>query len=149
MIAEAPVNGTRVIDPQTALLDRKLKLSADLNCRELLGELETADGNIAFLFKGRLEADAQLQAAKSAVDEAETIAALGAVCDGKNEPERKLQRERAVQEDAGYRESVAALRKAETQLAQYDADLDSEKRRARRLEKSIEYRTAALRFLGG
>jgi chromosome segregation ATPase len=135
--------------PAEALLDRKLRLAEALECRTLLADLADLDEQIAALVRGRVELDLQIQAAKGALAEAETLAALNADVTGSNEAQRKLQREAAVLADPAFRAATAELRRLEAQLAHYEADLDTAKRRERRLTRTIDYRVAALRFLGG
>ena len=136
-------------DAATALFDRKLAIARHLDCKTQFEALEAADREIAVLIDARTEAERAVGECKGVVAETETMAALAAVLDGRNEPERKLQRERAVQTDPGSITVVVYLRAAEAELAAIDADLDAQKRAARRLERYIEYRTAALRLLGG
>lgn len=147
MVAQqAPVNGAPT-DPATALFREKLRLSESLNCRDLLADLERVDGQLVALVRGHAELDQQIAAAKGAIAEAETLATVA--IEGKNEAERKTNRALALQKDVAYQNACLELRRAEAQLARHDADLDAAKRQARRVEKAIDYRVAALRFLGG
>lgn len=147
--APTPTPTAPAADPAMVLYREKLKLAGALDCRPQLQDLIKANEAVYALERGRVEVEAAVQAAKAAVAEAETLAALAATPDGKNAEDRKLQRERAVQQDPGYQAACAALRGAEDSLARHQAQLDREKREARRIEKEIDYRTAALRYLGG
>lgn len=130
-----------------ARLARKLKLAESLSCRDHLEAIDIQSAQLTRALTERIELVATAQQAKGAIAEAETLVALG-VIDGKNEPERKLARERAIQTDPAAIGARAAYTAVETALAQHDAWIDEIKRSIRQLERRVEYQTAALRFLG-
>ncbi len=139
------------IHPETALLDRKIALSEQLSCRELLVQLATVETCLGDLVRGDLEAEVQVQAAKGALAEAirnAEFASLSAdTIDGKTEAARKIQRDVLVERDPGVQAAREALRQAEHQRARFAVDLDLMKRSSRGIERAIDYRVAALRFL--
>lgn len=131
----------------TALYDRKLRQAESLECRGLLADLEAADQGIGRYLSERAHAEHELAAAKAALADAEVVAAAGVT--GANETERRTNRALAVRDDPAHQRCLAEHRRAELHLAEIDAALDAEKRAARRLERTVEYRIAVMRFLGG
>ena len=140
----AATNGERTVTLDT-LLNRKLHLAEGLSCRDLFTQLTQADEQIAALSRSHSEERRRLDVARAATEEAAQVAGLEV--EGKNEVERKARRALALRQDAGYIAAVTAERMAESRLSQIELDLDATKRRARRIEREIDYRTSALTFL--
>lgn len=133
--------------PETTLFDRKLKLVSDsLSCRQLFADLETTDADIDRLGRERIEADQRLTSAQAQLAEAESLASLS--IEGKNESERKARKIQLLREDPAYRDAASWLREAERQRDELDVDLESLRRKARRIERNIDYRTAMGRLFG-
>ena len=130
-----------------ALLDRKLRLAEALSCRDLFSELEAVDAAIEQAMRDRLELDAQLVVAEAQLAEHEALLALQV--ESKNETERKAKRAQLLAEDATHQELVGQVRDLERRKGELDLRLETLRRKARRLERGIEYRVAALRMLGG
>jgi hypothetical protein len=129
------------------LFDRKLALVRDaLSCRSLFAELEAVDGELDRLGAEKAEIEDRLRALKAEADEAETLAVVAV--EGRNEAERKARRAEALRDDPRHREAAARLRDAAGDAARVEADLERMARRRRRVERAIDYRIAALRFLG-
>jgi hypothetical protein len=123
------------------------KTLQQFGCDALLADLERSDNTVAQLLLARAQLEDELGMTKAQALEAETIAALGV--EGKNEMERKAQKALLLQRDVAYQGACLEVRRVEAKIAQVDADLESAKRKSRRLEHTIAFRCAALRFLGG
>lgn len=134
-------------DAPTQLYHAKLRLADGLNCRDLLADLERADRDLARVLAGQIELDGAVAAAKAALGDAETLAGLSV--EGKNEQERRVNRAIALQRDPQYQNAALEVRRAEIRLAEQSAALETAKRAAKRLERTIDYRVAVLRFLAG
>lgn len=135
-------------DAAAALLDRKLAIVREsLSCRDLFAEWAGVDARIEQGLRGLVESGQRLAAAQAQMAETEAIACLAV--EGKNETERKANKALALKQDAAYQAAATAVREEEYRRAEADAEMESLRRRARRTEKQIDYRIAALRLLGG
>jgi chromosome segregation ATPase len=128
-------------------LERRLRLGEQLSCRELFAELEQLDEQIVALTARVAELDRVLSYRQGELSDLETLAALGV--EGKNEAERKARRIEALRNDATYQAALDLLRSTQAERDRVEAELDAAKRKARRIERRIEYQVAVLRFLGG
>lgn len=143
----ADLSTARPSDPATALFERKLKLAEGLSCRQLLADWDALDAQLDAANRERAECDERVRAAHAQLAEAESLAAL--TVEGKNETERKARKLQALRDDPTYREAAAAVGDAERRRTEAEADAEALRRQARRVEKAIDYRIAALRLLGG
>jgi hypothetical protein len=141
------MGGDDVSDNDTALFERKLKLAESLSCRHLFADLEAVDAQIDQALRERVERDQRLAAAQAQVADTEALIALQA--EGKNETERKARRTQLLLEDTAYQQALATVRDLDRQRDELDVALESLRRQARRIERQIEYRIAAMRLLGG
>lgn len=130
-----------------ALLDRKLKIGESLSCRQLFIDLEEIDAQIEEAARERIALDQLLTASQAQLAEAESLAAL--TVEGKNEAERKAKKTQLLREDPAYCDALGAVRDAEFKRAEADVLAETLKRKARRIERQVEYRIAALRMIGG
>lgn len=130
-----------------SMLDRKLKLMERLSCHDLFLELESLDEQMISLVARQADLDREIRQRQAELAEAEALAALNV--EGKNETERKARKIEALHADVAYQTALDTLRVAEAELAQTSSALEALKRKARRVERRIEYQTAILRFLGG
>lgn len=131
----------------TTLFDRKLKLGEALNCRQLFADWDEIDAQSEQATRDRIDLDQRLTIAQAQAADAECLAAL--TVDGKNDAERKARKTQALRDDPAYGEAMAVVRDLERQRAELDATTDALRRKARRIERNIEYRIAALRMMGG
>ena len=127
------------------LLSRKARLAEQFSCRSLFTELELADAAVVTALGAKLDAEARVAHGKAELDDLETLAGL--VVEGRNETERKANRVKALGENAAYRAALEVQRDAEASLARIEADLETAKRTARRLEARIRYNVAVLEVL--
>lgn len=156
MATNPPRNGTTATRPAqpkspdaaTALFERKLRLVAEqLSCRDLFAELEGLDTDIEVRSRERNDIEAQLAAAQAAIAELEALVALQV--EGKNETERKANKVALLKVDEGYQAALRTVRELEAKRLELDTDLHALGRKARRVERRIDYNTGAMRFLGG
>lgn len=153
MVTTQTPNGTAqptkqaVLDPATALFERKLKLADQFSCRSLLVELETVDAELADLF-GQIErVNLKLKASTAQAEEHATLLTIGV--EGKNEQERKENRAKLVHQDTAHGAMLAAIGAIEAERAGLLERHEAAKRAAKRIELTVQYRTEVLRFLGG
>lgn len=132
--------------PEVAsLADRKMHLAEQFSCRALFVELEQADAAFVRALGAKLDAEARIARGKAELEDLATLAGLAV--EGKNEIERRANRVKALNQDAAYRDAVKTQRAAESEAARIEADLETARRTARRLELNIRYRTAVLEVL--
>lgn len=142
-----PPSGATSLTPEQALYKHKLSLLPRYDCATPLTDLAKVHEDVSRLMAERVTIERDLSHAKAAMVNAEILAVLNV--EGKNETERKANRAEALRTDTMYQDAAAQVRDYENDLARIDADLDSLKRTARRLEHVIDFHVAVLRFLAG
>lgn len=129
----------------TALLKRKLEIGESLSCRQLFADLEEVDKQIEQASRERIDLDQLYISTQAHLAEAESIASLSV--EGKNEAERKAKKTQLLRDDPAYADALSAARDVERQRAEAEVNAEMLKRKARRIERQIDYRTAALQSI--
>lgn len=132
----------KVMAPQEWVLERKLKLVRELNCRDFFDQLEANDVAVAETDREMTKANQALQAMKVEADDAESLVALG--IEGKNETERKAKKTQLLREDATYRSIQSSIQMLEGSALELRDKLEALRRNGKRLELQIKYRIAIL-----
>lgn len=140
-----PAPAPRVISPEEWLLERKLELVKQGNCKDLFAELRANDAELDSIDKAIMDATANLQEARRQADESEKLVALNV--EGSNADKRKAETIRLLKEDASYQGLLSQIRGYEATLADANIRHDSAKRNSRRIQMEIEYRTAVLQAI--
>lgn len=132
----------QVMSPEEWLLERKLQIVKQANCKELFDQIREADNLIAAGESELSKVTLQLQAAKAQAEEFEDLAVL--TVEGKNEAERKARRIEALRADPTYQAQKNQIVELGFAFAECRDTLETNRRNAKRLEMEIKYRVAIL-----
>lgn len=146
---DAPTNGATVAivkDAATALFERKLSLSQQLQCRDLLADLEAADDALIAALGQKAVFDQDMLTLKAMLADLEDMA-WGTV-DESNDKKRKAAHIQALRDDPVYQAKLKDYRSEMADAAALDVAIKKYERRGRRIERAIDYRTSVLNCLG-
>ena len=127
------------------LFERKLKMARELSCKTLFEDLAAVDATAMAKLGERVDLQSHFNATKASFEDAKTIAGLN--IEGKNEAERTARKVEALKSDPQYQMLQMSLRAAENALQLLDNEIEELKRRSRRIEREIAYKTGVLEFL--
>lgn len=139
------MNGTAT-SPAEALLQRKLKMAAQFECRTVLEQLERVDAELVGVLA---EIDQTSLALTRAKADLEDITAMQPFVEGKNAEERTQKRAAALATDESYLAGKRIVTALENERVQQQSTAERLKRAAKRLELTINYRVGVLTFLSG
>lgn len=129
------------------LLERRLAIVARLDVRSQFEELAVLDTDLDGLNRAKIAMTEEIVHSKANLEDAELMAVLSV--EGKNETERKLAKATAIRDDLNCQQCAVILRSHTQREAECDVEIDSTRRRIKRLEMLIQNKTAYLQCLAG
>jgi hypothetical protein len=127
-------------------MDKPMMSDKELAARIVSDLLQTPD-ELRQMESLHVSLRSDLGVARAALEDAKLNASINAVCDGKNEAERKVQRDAAISKDGAVRALMGKVAELETALAAGDVDAKGLSRRFQAAVALAELQSARLNML--